>query len=224
MKILIIDDEATVRELAFAYLEPEGYVVRSAADGPSGLALARSFRPDLVVLDVMLPGLDGIQLLQRLRRDSQAYVIMLSARAEEIDKVTGLAVGADDYMTKPFSPRELVARIKAAFRRLNADPQTEHQVLRFERLTIDLGSRSVWMDGREISLTGTEFELLRVLAQHPRLVLSREQLLALVWGADYYGEERVVDVHLGHIRQKLGDHGLIQTVRGFGFRFEDEPQ
>jgi len=223
-KVLVIDDEKPILDLVTAYLRNEKYDVYAADDGPSGLKAARTVKPDLIVLDVMLPGLDGIELLQRLRRESQAYVIMLTAKSEETDKIVGLSVGADDYITKPFSPRELVARIKAAFRRLHAGTTSmEATALPFRHLRIDLGSHEVWVDGQLAELTGTEFELLRVLAQHPRMVLSRGQLLEQVWGHDFFGEERVVDVHMGHIRQKLGLPGLIQTVRGIGYRFEDEP-
>jgi two-component system alkaline phosphatase synthesis response regulator PhoP len=223
-KILVVDDEPSILELVTAYLRKDGYEVYTAEDGPSGLKAARALKPDLIVLDVMLPGLDGIELLQRLRRESEVYVVMLTSKSEETDKIVGLSVGADDYLTKPFSPRELVARIKAAFRRLQTGQASlETAALQFQHLRIDLGSREVWVDDQPVDLTGTEFDLLKVLAQHPRLVLSRAQLLESVWGHDFFGEERVVDVHMGHVRQKLGSPGLIQTVRGIGYRFEDEP-
>jgi two-component system alkaline phosphatase synthesis response regulator PhoP len=173
----------------------------------------------------MLPGLDGIDLLARLRRESQVYVILLTAKTEETDKIVGLSVGADDYVTKPFSPRELVARIKSALRRLQTQTNAaDENVLSFRRMRIDPGSRQVWLDDQPVELTPLEFDLLKTLAEHRGLVLSREQLLEKVWGHDYYGEARVVDVHLGHIRQKLGDERLIATVRGIGYRFEDEIQ
>lgn len=222
-KILVIDDEQNVIELIAAYLRPEGYEVHSATDGPSGLKAARAFRPDLVVLDVMLPGMDGIELLSRLRKESDVYVILLTARSDETDKLVGLSVGADDYLTKPFSPRELVARIKAALRRLRSGAEmAEAGVLAFRRVRIDAGRRQVWVDGQPVELTAIEFDLLKTLAEHRGLVLSREQLLQQVWGYDFYGEARVVDVHVGHIRQKLGDERLITTLRGVGYRFEDE--
>ncbi len=222
-KILVIDDEQSVRNLVAAYLTPEGYEVHTAADGPSGLQAARTLKPDVIVLDILLPGMDGIELLARLRRESDVYVIMLTAKAEEADKIVGLSVGADDYLTKPFSPRELVARIKAALRRLRSEgsPLGDH-VMAFDHVRIDVGGRQVWVDNAVVELTAIEFDLLKTLAEHHGLVLSREQLLEKVWGYDYYGDIRVVDVHIGHIRQKLGKEDFIVTVRGVGYRFEDE--
>ena len=222
-KILVIDDEPSILNLVTAYLRPEGYEVYEASDGMAGLNAARAYKPDLIVLDIMLPGMDGIELLTHLRRESDVYVILLTAKTDETDKIVGLSVGADDYLTKPFSPRELVARIKAALRRLqNVSGPKQGQVLNFKHIRIDVGSRQVWLDDQPVELTSTEFDLLKTLAEHRGLVLSREQLLEKVWGHDYYGELRVVDVHLGHIRQKLGDETLITTVRGVGYRFEDE--
>lgn len=223
-KILVIDDEPTIVSLVQAYLKPEGYEVFTATDGPSGLKAARAFKPDLVVLDVMLPGMDGLELLSRLRRESQVYVILLTARTEETDKIVGLSVGADDYVTKPFSPRELVARVKAALRRLQTTPASggAEGVLAFHHVRIDLDARQVMVDDQPVELTTSEFDLLRVLAENRGRVLSREQLLERVWGGSYYGEMRVVDVHLGHVRQKLGNPDFIVTVRGVGYRFDDE--
>lgn len=222
-KILIIDDEPSILNLVTAYLRPEGYEVHTANDGPAGLQAARAYKPDLVVLDIMLPGMDGIELLTHLRRESDVYVILLTAKTEEVDKIVGLSVGADDYVSKPFSPRELVARIKAALRRLQSvSGPHEGQVLNFKRLRIDTASRQVWMDGNLVELTAMEFDLLHALAEHRGMVMSRERLLEKVWGHDYFGDLRVVDVHLGHIRQKLGDENLIVTVRGVGYRLEDE--
>lgn len=221
-KILLIDDEPSILKLVSAYLRPEGYQVYTATSGPEGLKAARAYRPDLIVLDLMLPGMDGLEVLATLRRESNVYVILLTARTEETDKIVGLSVGADDYVTKPFSPRELVARIKAALRRLQGTAISEGTVLAFRHVRIDPGSRQVWVDDREIELTATEFDLLKTLAEHRGLVLSREQLLEKVWGYDYYGDLRVVDVHVGHLRRKLGDANFISTVRGVGYRFEDE--
>ncbi|MEJ2557581.1 MAG: response regulator transcription factor, partial [Anaerolineae bacterium] len=164
-KILVIDDEQSLIDLVTAYLRKEDYDVYTAMDGPSGLKAARSFKPDLIILDVMLPGMDGIELLTRLRRESEVYVILLTARSEETDKIVGLAVGADNYLTKPFSPRELVARVKAVLRRQRGDGSpAETPLLAFRHLRIDTGSRQVWVDGEAVELTAMEFDLLRALA------------------------------------------------------------
>ena len=222
-KILVIDDEPGILKLISAYLKPEGYEVLTASDGESGLKAARAFKPDLVLLDIMLPGLDGIELLARLRRESDVYVILLTARTEETDKVVGLTIGADDYVTKPFSPRELVARIKAALRRIKGVGNLPGDILSFQHVRIDIGARTVHVDDKPVELTAIEFDLLRAIAENRGRVLTREQLLEKVWGGNFYGEMRVVDVHLGHVRQKLGVEGLIATVRGVGYRFEDQP-
>jgi two-component system alkaline phosphatase synthesis response regulator PhoP len=224
-KILVIDDEPSIINLVSAYLKPEGYEVYTAADGNAGLKAAQAFKPDLIILDLMLPGMDGIELLSRLRRESDVYVIMLTARTDETDKIVGLSVGADDYVTKPFSPRELVARIKAALRRLKAGKSAgvENVVLSFKHIHIDVGARTVSLDDTPIELTAIEFDLLHALAENRGRVLTREQLLEKIWGGEYFGEMRVVDVHLGHVRQKIGNDAMITTVRGVGYRFEDEP-
>lgn len=224
-KILVIDDEPSITKLVSAYLKPEGYEVFIASDGNAGLKAARVYKPDLIILDVMLPGMDGVELLSRLRRESDVYVIMLTAKTEETDKIVGLSVGADDYVTKPFSPRELVARVKAALRRIEtgAGSGGERSVLSFKHIHIDVDARKVSVDENPIELTAVEFDLLKTLAENRGRVLSREQLLEKVWGSEYFGEIRVVDVHLGHVRQKLVRDDLIATVRGIGYRFEDEP-
>ncbi|HBY93193.1 MAG: response regulator transcription factor [Ardenticatenaceae bacterium] len=225
-KVLIVDDEPIIVRTVRAYLEQEGFTVQTAADGPSALQAARAFQPDLIILDIMLPGMDGIEVLRRLRQESEVYVLMLTARTEETDKVVGLTVGADDYLTKPFSPRELVARVKAILRRGRGFGAGE-PVLAFRRLRIDPGARQVWKDEQPVELTPIEFELLEALARHAGRVLSREQLIEQVWGYNYYGDERVVDVHLGRLRKKVEDDSanptLLVTVRGAGYRFEDEP-
>lgn len=223
-KILVIDDEPSIHNVVTAYLKAEGYEFLSAMDGPGGLKTARKFKPDIIILDVMLPGMDGIELLANLRRESNVYVIMLTARSEETDKIVGLSVGADDYLTKPFSPRELIARIKAALRRIQSTNNTSNTTssLHFSHIRIDSSERRVWVDERLIDLTAVEFDLLIALAQHQGMVLSREQLLEKAWGYDYFGDTRVVDVHIGHIRQKLGDDSFIETIRGVGYRFEDK--
>ncbi len=220
-KILVVDDEQSILNLVEAYLRPEGYEIRTATDGEAALAKARGFKPDIIVLDIMLPVKDGIEVLTTLRRESNVYVIMLTAKTEETDRVVGLSVGADDYLTKPFSPRELVARIKSALRRLQQPSPIGGQMLAFAHLRVDPGSRQVWVDNDLVELTALEFDLLRVLAEHRSMVLSREQLLEKVWGYEYFGDFRVVDVHLGHLRQKLGKRQFIQTVRGVGYRFAE---
>jgi two-component system, OmpR family, alkaline phosphatase synthesis response regulator PhoP len=223
-KILLIDDEPSVHNVVTAYLKAEGYEFLSAMDGPGGLNAARTFKPDVIILDVMLPGMDGIELLANLRRESNVYVIMLTARSEETDKIVGLSVGADDYLTKPFSPRELIARIKAALRRIQSanNPLDTTISLIFSHIRIDPSARRVWVGEQLIDLTAVEFDLLDALAQNHGMVLSREQLLEKAWGYDYYGDTRVVDVHIGHIRQKLGSDHFIETIRGIGYRFEDK--
>jgi two-component system alkaline phosphatase synthesis response regulator PhoP len=223
-KILVIDDEPSIINLVTAYLKPEGYEVFTAADGNAGLKAARSYKPDVIVLDLMLPGKDGFEVLSQLRRESNVYVILLTAKTEETDRIVGLSVGADDYVTKPFSPRELVARIKAALRRLGPGTGTgsDNLVLDFRHVRIDIGARRVTVEGHPVELTAIEFDLLKALADSRGRVLTREQLLEAVWGGTYYGEMRVVDVHLGHIRRKLGSDKIVATVRGVGYRFEDE--
>lgn len=221
-KILVVDDEQSIIDSVSAYLKKEGYNVLTAMDGPSGLKAAKVHKPDLIVLGIMLPGMDGVDVLTQLRRESDVYVIMLTAKAEETDKIVGLSVGADDYLTKPFSPRELVARVRAALRRIRGGAGLpDERILAFKHLRIDTGSHQVWLDDKPIEDAKTEFALLRSLAEHHGRVLSREQLLEKVLGYDDYGDIRVVDVHIGHIRQKLGDEDLIATVRGVGYRFED---
>jgi two-component system, OmpR family, alkaline phosphatase synthesis response regulator PhoP len=222
--ILVIDDEPAIRDILEAYLKADGNTVYLAEDGIQGLALFRRYQPDLVILDIMLPGMDGLEVLQHIRRESAVYVLMLTAKSEEVDRVIGLTVGADDYLTKPFSPRELVARVKAILRR--ARSSDDAQVLHFRHIRIDVQRHEVYRDDEQIDLTAREFKLLTLLASYAGMVLSREQLLEQVWGYDYYGEDRVVDVHVGHIRQKL-EHDLaepefIVTVRGVGYKFGDE--
>jgi two-component system alkaline phosphatase synthesis response regulator PhoP len=222
-KVLIVDDEEKILNLVSSYLEREGFEIFTARDGLEGLKLSKEVNPDIIVLDIMLPGMDGIEVLTQIRKESNVYVIMLTAKTEETDKIIGLSVGADDYVTKPFSPRELTARIKAALRRLKlSGMEIEKDILSYNTIKINLGSRKIWVKEEVIELTAMEFDLLRALAEHPGLVFSREQLLEKVWGHDYFGELRVVDVHIGHIRQKLGDDSYISTVRGVGYRFEDD--
>lgn len=221
-KVLVVDDEPPIVRAIQAYLEKEGFQVYTAADGPSALKAARAFRPDVIVLDIMLPGMDGLEVLTTLRRESDVYIILLTARVDETDRVVGLTLGADDYVTKPFSPRELAARIRAALRRLGKTGESK-QILLFRGLRIDAAARRVWLHDEELHLTPREFDLLQALAEHNGMVLSRAQLLERVWGA-YYGDDRVVDVHIGNLRRKLGPLGAwIATVRGVGYRFDGEP-
>lgn len=221
--VLVVDDEESVRDLVSRYLERDGFAVAAAEDGGTALDAARRLRPDLIVLDVMLPGLDGIEVLRRLREWSDAYVILLTARSDETDKVLGLGVGADDYLTKPFSPRELVARVKAVLRRGRGRGERPAPLV-FPRLRIDPGARRVWKDNEPVALTNLQFEILLALATYPRLVFSRAQLIERVWGSDFYGDERVVDVHVKELRKKIEDNPgspeIITTVRGAGYRFD----
>jgi two-component system, OmpR family, alkaline phosphatase synthesis response regulator PhoP len=223
MKVLVVDDEPNLVELVQGYLEREGFAVLAAHDGPSALALARTEKPDLLILDVMLPGLDGVEVCRRLRQFSDAYVLMLTARAEEVDKIVGLSVGADDYLTKPFSPRELVARVKAMLRRPRAAPTEpgESPPQRIGELVLDRGRYELTRRGEAVPLTSREFALLATLAAHPGRVFTRPQLLDRVWGSEFY-DEHVIEVHVGNLRRKLEEDPArpryIQTVRGVGYR------
>lgn len=230
VRALVVDDEPALVRVVAAYLEREGFDVTTAADGREALDRAREVQPDVVVLDVMMPGVDGIEVCRRLRTFSDAYVIMLTARAEEIDTLVGLSVGADDYMTKPFSSRVLVARIRSLLRRprrgggfadangASGEPATR----RFGDLRIDPEAREVWLRDRPVALTRTEFDLLEALSSRPRAAFTRAQLIERVWGPGWFGDERLVDIHLGHVRRKLGDDHAegqyVRTVRGVGYR------
>jgi two-component system alkaline phosphatase synthesis response regulator PhoP len=224
-KILVVDDEATLLNSVRAYLEEEGYRVQTALDGRTALLTFRNFEPDLVVLDIMLPEIDGLEVLRQLRQMSDVYVIMLTAKADETDKVIGLGLGADDYMTKPFSPRELVARVKAMLRRIGGGDAHKAEMVS-HRVRLDAEARLAWKDEQALDLTPIEFDLLHTLMRHHGRALSREQLIEQVWGFDYYGDERVVDVHIGRLRRKIEDDpaqpAIIATVWGAGYRFEDE--
>ena len=226
-KALVVDDAPDMRELVAVVLRQEGFVVEAAADGASAIASARSFAPDVVVLDLGLPGVDGVEVCRELRTFSDAYVVMLTGRLDEVDKLIGLSVGADDYVTKPFSARELVARIRAMLRR----PRTgtlmaarSRRVLRVGELEVDLDAREVHLAGGVVELTRVEFDLLVALAERPRVALTREQLLARVWGPNWYGDDHLVDVHVSKLRQKLGEDAqaprYVRTVRGVGYRLD----
>jgi DNA-binding response OmpR family regulator len=218
-KILVVDDEPAIVELAQLYLHKDGYETVTAGDGIEALVQVKQARPDLVVLDLMLPGLDGWEVCRRLRSETDLPIIMLTARSEDVDKIVGLELGADDYITKPFNPRELVARVKAVLRRAQSRGEVTSAVIRMGDLTIDEPRREAMIGETPISLRTREFDLLLMLARHPGLVLSREQLLEQVWGYDYAGGTRTVDVHVSGLRQKLAGSGVrIETVWGIGYK------
>ena len=227
-RALVVDDEAPLTDIVGSYLRREGFEVHAARDGLEALALAETVDPDVVVLDVGLPGIDGFEVCRRLRTFSDAYVLMLTARDTEVDTVVGLAVGADDYLTKPFSPRELVARIQAMLRRPRRQAQEGQAAAdptptrRIGALSIDVEGREVRLDDTEIDLTRTEFDLLDALSARPGKVLGRRQLIDIVWGDNWVGNDNIVDVHVGHLRRKLGEDPaqprFVTTVRGVGYR------
>jgi DNA-binding response OmpR family regulator len=223
-RALVIDDARELREAVAAVLEQEGYHADLAATGRAGVEQARSGAPELVVLDLSLPDLDGVEVCRELRAFSDAYVVMLTARSDEVDKLIGLSVGADDYVTKPFSPRELAARVRAMRRRPRMLGHAGAAVRRHGELELDPLAREVRVAGAPVELTKIEFDLLDALAEHPRAVLSRDQLLERVWGPSWFGDEHVVAVHVSKLRAKLGDRErtppLIATVRGVGYRFD----
>ncbi len=225
-KILVVDDEEHIVELVELYLGKEGFRVVSASDGEAAVARFEAEKPDLVVLDIMLPGRDGLEVLREIRKSSRVPVIMLTARESEVDKVVGLELGADDYLTKPFSPRELVARVKAVLRRARP-PDEEQGLLVRGGLTVDAGRRAVEVEGRgPIELTAREFDLLYLLAANPGIVLTRDRIMEKVWGYDNVGDSRTVDVYIRHLREKLGDDAeaprFLETVRGVGYRFKGD--
>ena len=226
-KVLVVDDEPHIRTVLRGYLETDGFEVAEAANGAAALAALRDNPPDLVLLDVMLPGIDGLEVLRQLRGFSDVYVILVTARAEEVDKLVGLGVGADDYVTKPFSLREVTARVRAVLRRDRGDRTGADAPLRFDGLTVDPAGREVEANGSSVVLSSLEFDILAALAAAPGRVFSRAQLLEQVWGYDFYGDERVVDVHIRSLRARLGDDAgdphLIATVRGVGYKFVGRP-
>jgi DNA-binding response OmpR family regulator len=226
-QVLVVDDEPHIRTVLRGYLEAEGFAVSEAADGEAAISQVRQYAPDLMLLDVMLPGIDGLEVLRRVRTFSDVYVILVTARSEEVDKLVGLGVGADDYVTKPFSPREVTARVKAVLRRDRGTRDAAGLVLCFEGLTIDKDGREVRVDGTPVNLSALEFDVLTALADSPGRVFSRRQLLERVWGYDFFGDERVVDVHIRSLRARLRDEAanprLIATVRGVGYKFAGRP-
>jgi DNA-binding response OmpR family regulator len=218
--VLVVDDEPHIVELAELYLNNEGYRVISATDGAQALKKIETERPALIILDLMLPEINGWEVCRRVRATGNLPIIMLTARSDDVDKIVGLELGADDYVTKPFNPRELVARVKAVLRRVDAaSPPTPEKLVRAGPLAIDLARREARLGDQVLSLRAKEFDLLRALAEHQGMALSREQLLDLAWGFDYYGETRTVDVHIAHLRQQLGDSVVvIETIWGIGYK------
>jgi two-component system response regulator ResD len=227
--VLLVEDEPHLRELLRVYLEAEGFRVIEAEDGTRGLELACGSAPDLVILDLMLPGLDGRDVCRRLRERSRVPIIMLTARSDEVDRVVGLELGADDYVTKPFSPRELMARVRAVLRRVEgraAASDGDDARLAFADFVLDRRSRELLVRGSAVPCPPKEFDLLWMLAAHPRRVFTREELLNLVWGYDHFGDLRTVDVHVRRLREKIERDPsvprLLKTVWGVGYKFEEE--
>src|SRR2546426_4732271 len=225
VRVLVVEDSPEFRSLLVPLLKQEGFRVEEATDGESGVEIARSLEPTVVVLDLNLPKMDGVEVCRQIRTFSDAYVIMLTAKADEVDKVIGLSVGADDYMTKPFSPRELVARIRAMLRRPRVGTGDDNSAREFGELRIDPLSREVLRSGDKIDLTRIEFDLLDVLSSNPRMAFTRAKLLERVWGPDWFGDDHVVDVHVSNLRKKIGDDPnaprYVRTVRGVGYRMGD---
>jgi len=226
-KVVIVDDDEHIRELASLYLRKEGFEVTCAIDGASAVKHIQQTNPNLVVLDLMLPGMSGYDVCKQVRLESNVPIIMLTARDEDVDKIVGLELGADDYLTKPFNPRELVARVKAILRRADGAGAGQARgaaaVIHAGALTIDKPRREAKVGGRELQLRTKEFDLLAALAENAGIVLTREQLLDRVWGYNFYGETRTVDVHVQHVRARLADSGLsIVTVRGVGYKLVED--
>jgi len=220
--ILMIDDDRNICRIVSLYLEKEGYEVKIANDGAEGLERFRELAPSLVLLDIMLPGMDGWTICKEIRKDNDTPIIMLTAKGEVFDKVLGLELGADDYLVKPFDPKELVARVKAVIRRMNKNSE-DAQKVSFDRLEVDLSNYTVVCDGKELEMPPKEIELLYFLASHSNKVFTRQELLEQVWGFDYFGDSRTVDVHIKRIREKLNVPDVnwsIKTVWAVGYRFE----
>jgi DNA-binding response OmpR family regulator len=224
-KILLVDDEANIRDLAALYLRKEGFEVASAVDGKDAMTRFKEVSPALIVLDVMMPGMDGFEVCRELRKETDVPILMLTARNEDIDKIVGLEIGADDYMTKPFNPRELVARVKAILRRIESGQQrSPNGALVAENLSVDKSRREVKVDGEQRTLRTKEFDLLLAFMENLGFALTREQLLETVWGFDHPGATRTVDVHVQHLRSKLeGARVQIETLRGVGYKLIPQP-
>jgi len=217
-KILAVDDEQNILELIKLYLTREGYQVETVTLGNEALTKLSQIGPDLVILDLMLPDMDGFEVCRQIRSKSKVPILMLTARREDVDKIVGLEMGADDYLTKPFNPRELIARIRAILRRYQTGQQTG-EIIELGKLRIDLSGHEASIDSKKLQLRTKEFALLTALAQNLGSVFSREKLLEVVWGFDYYGETRTVDVHINHLREKLAGSGVnIETLRGIGYK------
>jgi two-component system alkaline phosphatase synthesis response regulator PhoP len=217
-KILIVDDELNILELVKLYLEREGYQIEAVTRGNEAVSRLGQINPDLVILDLMLPDIDGFEVCRQIRTRSNVPIMMLTARKEDVDKIIGLEMGADDYLTKPFNPRELIARIRAILRRLQTGQKTG-DIIESGNLRIDLSRHEASIDGKLIKLRTKEYALLTTFAQNPGIVLSREKLLEMVWGFDFYGETRTVDVHVNHLREKLTGSAInIETLRGAGYK------
>jgi len=219
--VLLIEDEESIASFVAMYLEKEGFAVVSAVTGAAGLALAREKQPRVILLDLMLPDIDGFEICRQLRQESEVPIIMLTARDASTDKVLGLELGADDYITKPFDPRELVARVKSLLRRSEVMANGADAPLSVGPLTLDPGRREVTINGEEAKLTAREFELLHFMIVNRGLALSRQQLLERVWGYEFFGDTRTVDVHINQVRKKLGDSVRIETVRSIGYKLTD---
>lgn len=219
--VLLIEDEESIASFVTMYLEKEGFAVVSAVTGAAGLALAREKQPRVILLDLMLPDIDGFEICRQLRQESEVPIIMLTARDASTDKVLGLELGADDYITKPFDPRELVARVKSLLRRSEVMASGADAPLSVGPLTLDPGRREVTINGEEAKLTAREFELLHFMIVNRGLALSRQQLLERVWGYEFFGDTRTVDVHINQVRKKLGDSVRIETIRSIGYKLTD---
>ena len=227
-RILVVEDEQEIRSLVASYLTSDGFDVVEASNGEEAIAAVSRRKPDLVVMDIRMPGMDGLEALTKIRAISDVWVILLTARAEETDRIIGLSVGADDYVTKPFSPRELVARVKAVLRRNRGGSTSDvHNRLEFDAVTVDVDRREVWRNEEAVDLTALQFDLLATMAEAPGRVFTRRQLIERVWGWDFFGDERIVDAHIRNLRRALDDDAadpqVIGTVRSVGYKLVATP-